>query len=233
MQKRLWLFVVWIALPSSVLAQDGSHWGIAASVVPSWTVPSRFATLFNAQDVDLKSTDFSIGIARGRTLGGDWSVSYIHKKFAQGSSASDLSTDCQSFTNGCFQDGTVRVVRDATLSGVEMVKFIPFGTIKRRVQIGLVVGGGIGTLSGTLDEHQFSGEFVRFTNTAVIGRQTETVTTVPARDLFGISHVPLAKVEGMVGVIVAPGVKVRVSGGLDFPGSTSFALSGVYLIGAK
>src|ERR1051325_5294389 len=37
-------------------------------------------------------------------------------------------------------------------NGVQVHKFIPFVTIKRRLQIGLNVAGGIGTLSGTLQK---------------------------------------------------------------------------------
>jgi hypothetical protein len=45
--------------------------------------------------------------------------------------------------------------------------------------------------------------------------------------------VPFGKVEAAVGVILAPGVKIRGSGGFDFPGYTMFSITGVFLFGAR
>ena len=41
------------------------------------------------------------------------------------------------------------------------------------------------------------------------------------------------KVEIAVAAIVVPGLKIRASGGFDFPGYTVFSLTGVILFGAK
>jgi hypothetical protein len=40
-------------------------------------------------------------------------------------------------------------------------------------------------------------------------------------------------VQAAVAVIVAPGLKVRFAGGIDFPGTNRFSISGVYLFGAR
>jgi hypothetical protein len=220
-----------LLLPASAFAQD-SHWGVAFSITPKWNVPARFNSLFDAEtSVDLQSTDFSIGIARGKDQSGDWSVSYIRKSFKDGSSVSSVSTECGTFgTSGCFLIGDSRILRGVTLSGVEALKFIPFVTIKQRVQIGATVGGGIGTLAGTLETHSFSAEQIPpFTRLNL--RQAEEVTTEEAKELFPISVVPLAKAEIAAAVLVAPGLKIRASGGLDFPGQNMFRLTAVYLFG--
>jgi hypothetical protein len=233
MKRIVYLLVLSLLLPTAALAQDTSHWGVAASFVPEWTVPSNFKILFDAEEVDVRGTDFSIGIARGRTLGGDWNLSYIRRTLKEGSTTSDVSVECGFFSNGCFQDGTVRTVRNATLSGIQAVKFINFATIKGRVQIGMNLGGGVGTLEGELEEREFSAEFVSSSNAGSIGRQREEVSIVPAKELFMLSTVPLGIVEIAAGVILAPGVKLRVAGGLNFPGSSKFSVTGVYLIGAN
>jgi hypothetical protein len=220
-----------ILLPASVFAQD-SHWGVAFSITPKWTVPSRFNTIFDAEAQDLESTDFSIGIARGQAQRGDWSVSYFRKSFKNGAAVSSVSTECGlGGTSGCFASGESRILRGVTLSGVEALKFIPFVTIKRRVQIGLTVGGGVGTLDGTLENHDFSVEQIPPFNRPNF-RQTELVTTEDAKELFPLSVVPLAKVEIAAGVLVAPGLKIRASGGLDFPGQNMFRVTAVYLFGS-
>ena len=234
MMRRKALAALAVALsffPASVFAQD-SHWGVAFSITPKWTVPSSFNPIFDADTQDLESTDFSIGIARGQAQSGDWSVSYFRKSFKDGSSVSSLSTDCSVFgSSGCFTSGESRILRGATLSAVEALKFIPFVTIKRRVQIGLTVGGGVGTLDGTLETHRYFAEPVPpFTRPNY--RQAEVVTTEDAKELFPLSVVPLAKVEIAAGVIVAKGLKIRASGGLDFPGQNLFRLTAVYLFGS-
>ena len=236
--RRLLLVCLALAVfalsPSRALAQDGSHWGVAVSIVPAWKSWDKFKVLWAENAVDIKSKDFSIGIARGRTVGGDWSVSYIRKNFKDGSFADDTNMQCQNFRNGCFRDGDLRIMRSTRLSGLEALKFISFGTIKQRVQIGLTVGGGYGTLKGNVELHAFRVDVTSCNSAGCLGTQRETVSTVGAdKDLFKLAKVPLGKVEGAVGVILAPGLKVRVAAGLDFPGQNRFAITGVYLIGAK
>src|SRR5690242_9047919 len=71
-------------LPAVALAQDVSRWGIVGSVTPQWKVPSQLEKIFDGT-VDIKGSDVSIGIARGRSRGGDWGVSFVHKRFKDGS----------------------------------------------------------------------------------------------------------------------------------------------------
>jgi hypothetical protein len=143
-----------------------------------------------------------------------------------------VDSDCQSFFNGCFQSGETLTTRGVKLNGIEALKFISFGTIKQRVQIGLVAGGGVGTLSGTIERRQFSVEQIPLFNTQA-GRQVQTITTEDGKELFPLSYVPIGKVEIAVGAIVAPGLKIRAAGGLDFPGYNKFNLSAVYLFGSR
>jgi hypothetical protein len=238
MTKRVLVLALVLLLPTSVFAQDESHWGVAVSMTPNWKVPDKFKMFFDAEtSMDIKSKDFSIGIARGRTLGGDWSVSYVKKSFKDGSFADSTEVQCDNFVPGCFTFGSRRTLRDVTVTGIEAVKFIPFATIKDRVQIGLNVGGGIGSLKGSLDVREFDVVTTCNNQGRCTGRQTETAFTADVKDedngLYALPMYPLGKVEIAAGVILAPGLKVRVSGGLDFPGTRMFAITGVYLIGAN
>ena len=65
------------------------------------------------------------------------------------------------------------------------------------------------------------------------GRQTEKIFIEPATALFFSKWVPVGDLQAAAAVIVARGVKVRVAGGIGWPGDHVFTLSGVYLFGAR
>jgi hypothetical protein len=56
---------------------------------------------------------------------------------------------------------------------------------------------------------------------------------IEAKTLFETDKVPLGKLEFAVAGILAPGLKVRVGYGFDFPGYPIFSVSGVYLFGSQ
>ncbi len=230
--RRTVIFVVCVlTAPIAAFAQE-SHWGIVAAVTPEWKVPSQLEKLFDGT-VDLKGTDFSIGIARGRALSGDWGVSFIHKQIKDGSKVEKFEQQC-GFSNGCIQKGDSITTSGVTVNGLEVHKFVPFGTIRERVQIGMNFAGGFGKFQGTLQKRSLSAEPVGppFTNPPA-GKQVETNSTEDARELIGISTLPLLKIQAAVAVIVAPAFKIRVQGGIDVPGYEVFSLVGVVFLGAK
>ena len=56
----------------------------------------------------------------------------------------------------------------------------------------------------------------------------------PALMLIGeTDYLPLGKIELAVGAIVAPGLKIRVSGGFNMPGVPAIGGTVVYLFGAR
>ena len=231
MSRWLSLALCAALLPSAAFAQDPSHWGVAASLTPTWQVPSQLEKVFNGT-VNIKGSDFTIGIARGRELGGDWGVSYSRKTLRDGSLIQKLNEKC--FSNGCFQTGTSYTTSAVSLSGVEAHKYVPFVTIKERVQIGMNFAGGVGQFKGNLqtDDRNVTVSFDQRT-----GRQTATpsqaVTFKPASELIKVSAIPIAKIQAAVAVLVAPGFKVRAAGGLDFPGYNAFSVSGVYFLSRR
>lgn len=230
---RVFLAAVFVLCLARVgFAQDASHWGIVGSVTPQWKVPSQLEKLFDGT-VDLKGTDVSIGIARGRSRSGDWGVSFIHKKFKDGSRVEKIDQKCN-FSNGCFLDGESFTTRGVAINGVEVHKFIPFVRIHDRVQIGMNVAGGVGKFTGMLDDHEYNAERVSFNQSGPpIGRQTETRTTKPAKELIDIPVFPIFKLQASVAVIASPSFKLRFQGGIDLPGYEMISIAAVYFIGAK
>lgn len=232
--RRMLLAAVFlICLPGTGVAQEASHWGVIGSVTPQWKVPSQLEDLFDGT-VDITGTDFSIGIARGRSRSGDWGVSFLRKRFKDGSRVEKIDQDCTSFSNGCFLDGQSFTTHGVAVNAVEVHKFIPFVRIRDRVQIGMNLAGGFGKLTGTLDDHEFNAEFVSNNQTGrPTGRQTETRSTKPARELIDIPAFPIFKLQAAVAVIASPAFKLRFQGGIDLPGYEFLSVAAVYLIGAK
>jgi hypothetical protein len=122
------------------------------------------------------------------------------------------------------------------LSGVELHKYVPFTTIAKRLQIGMNFAGGVAQFVGDVLEESFypvvtdaSGRILR-----VDGAMPPTVASVPAKDIFITEGaVPLAKVEISVAAILAPGLKVRAGGGINFPGYQHFGVSFSYLFNTR
>ena len=230
MVRGIFVLALWAATLAPAAAQeDKSHWGVSASFVPRWRVPAEARILFDADKVSVDGSEFRIGLVRGRTLSGDWGVSFVRKTLKDGSRVErGLGRSC--FGDfGCVEDGTVYLARQVSLIGVEIHKFIPFGTIKRRVQIGMNVAGGVAQVRGTAERHQFFPNFAEHPQYGYwIGlAQGEEVQEVGARELFlgEVKTLPLGKIEVAVAAILAPGINV--------PGYEVAAVTFVYLFGAR
>lgn len=228
----LCLLVVCTA-PATVSAQDDSHWGVAVGWVPEWESHDIVKILFDdAERLELTGDEFRIGIGRGRTLGGDWSISYIRKKLDAGSRLVIEDPRLEDFGTGeTFLVSEDVLVQDVNLQGIEWQRFVPFATIKRRVQIGMTFGVGIAQVEGTIVRRQ---SFAEFNETTFDLVQASSETQEPAQQMvIGESeYLPLGKIEISVGAIVAPGLKVRVSGGFNMPGVPAIGGTVVYLFGA-
>ena len=106
-----------LALPTLVAAQpnaatDPSRWGVAVGFIPSFEISGGSSAIGKLAEVmfdrgdeglDVKGSDFRIGIVRGRRLGGEWGVSYIRRSFDKDSTQGGTSEFC--FTND-FNDVT-------------------------------------------------------------------------------------------------------------------------------
>lgn len=191
--------------PITTYAQD-TYWGVAGEFTPRWESLDQLDVAYDADAFEIAGNTFRIGFVRGRTLGGEWGVSFVRKGVRDGSL---IVRDGDLFT---FRD-------DVVMNGVEINKFAPFGTIKDRVQIGLIVGGGVAGVSGTAAGP--TGESV----------EVERVFALAGDEDVGVH--PLFRLELAGAAIVGAGFKIRVSGGFDWPGTAKFGIGGVYFFGER
>ena len=237
------VLVIALAWPSTALAQgdDGKHFGVSVSYSPYWKSRGDLLFTMGLEDVGtIEGTEFTIGMVRGRTLGGEWGVSFVRKPFKNTTtSATETDSDSGQCGAGCSFSFTSTTTTTTTFSdvyvqGIEVHWAPSFVTISNRVQIGMNIAGGIGVPKGTIDEIRESVS----TSTNTFNGQTTTNTntftdsdSLPANEVM-YGKVPLFKVEAQGAVILAPGLKFKVSGGLNNPG-LGVRIGAVYLFGAQ
>ncbi len=141
-----------VAAAGSAEAQSSTpRWGVTGSFVPQWDVLSDLKILWkDAESIDYEGSEFRIGLLRGSDLEGDWSVTYLQKN-VKDTSVID-STSSGDFSGVPFRQGSLYSIEASNqpvkIRGIEGQKFSPLATIKNRVQIGLIFGGGIGWYEG-------------------------------------------------------------------------------------
>jgi hypothetical protein len=231
-------------VPLYAQAQDEipQRWGVSGTFVPGWKVPtgdSPFAKLAEAvltsadQGLDVDGADFRIGVVRGRLLDGDWGVSYVHRSFDDGSFQGDIVNDCPS-ANNCIVFGERYLYQGVTLDGIEANKFIPFGLIKNTVQIGVDISIGVGWMKGTVERTEANVNFIPDT-TPPFGPPQPVITIesapAPATELSTTDPTLLGRAE-LAGTVILPrGLKVRISGGMNYPGTHTASVTVMYFIG--
>jgi hypothetical protein len=208
--------------PAHAQLSTTSHWGVSVSFTPSWKTLDSLKQVFVDGEGTVEGTEFTIGIARGSMSGGDWSVSYVHKPIKDQTFV-EIDQSCEQV--GCFTNTRTTTFQDVLLKGVEFVWSKPIVTLGNRVQIGVNVGGGAAWVYGNIEETN------DFTAPPGFGGSRHDVFTGPASETLWPVY-PQGRVEAMGAFIVAPGFKVKASGGFNFP-AASFRVSAVYLIGAK
>jgi hypothetical protein len=211
MNWRLGLFGVLVLWPgASALAQTrpaapaSLHWGLIASFTP-WTANDRFRALYDAQTLNFTGDEVRVGIARGSTRRGEFAFLYVRKHFAEGGTLTDIN-------HVPFALGP-----DVYVTGLMAEQFAPFGTIAGHVQIGLIMAAGAGKVRGTA---------LRVSDGTEV--DADRVLRVFARPR---EFQPLARAELALGVAAAPGLKLRFSGGFDWPGSTRLGVTAMYFFG--
>jgi hypothetical protein len=206
-----------LAAPTVALAQiDQTAWGLTTGFSPRWTVPTAIEGKFDVRQINIAGREFRIGVIRGTTFGGEWGVSLVHKRL---NDDSDVSVD--------GSGGVARfVTEDAELLGAEVHRFLPFGRVGDRVQIGANLAGGIAQVRGFV-----RGEYQPFSSTA----QSFTAL-VPTRGIFEyvgreVDWLPLGRAELGVTTLLGDRAKVRVTSGFNFPGYEVVNFSFSYLLG--
>jgi len=247
--------VLFLLFPGILYGQDTedrqqSHWGITASIVPSWEIASGLKRIFETPTVALRGSEFQVGFVRGREFGGDWGVSLVRKKISDARfDESEPTCTFHSFgvpggtftVDPCVRYGDRYTMKEAYVTGAEIHKYAPLVTIKKRAQIGLNFAGGIGAIQGEAEKRSQSFRFIYSegrpgTTYAVDAIQNEdVVVSISAKEAFKettvLPFVPLGKAELVVGVMPAPGLKIKFSGGINFPGVQRFSVGMSYLFG--
>jgi hypothetical protein len=228
------------ALPAGAqTTAEPVRWGITGSFTPEWEFMHFLSDAMDKQ-IDMTGDQLSIGVVRGKRFGGEWGISYVKRRVDDGSTLVQEKPKClaEAATLPLCAGGTSYETRGAFFNGVQLHRFFPFGTIARRVQVGAVVSGGVARIGGHADETLEHLQVAVNPATGVpvlsIGRED---TVIEARQIFShtfvAEYVPIGGVEAAVGVIIAPGTTLRVSGGASFPGVHRVAVTAVYLFGGK
>ena len=214
MRIGLLLFACVLVLPGRAQAQiDDTSWGITAGISPRWSMPGTLlAELFDATTLDVKGPEFRVGVIRGTTLGGEWGVSFIHKRLSKESTLAIEGSD----------DVLLVVADDAELLGLEVHRFFPFARAGEHVQVGANLGGGIAQLRGFV-----TGSYRGITSTDFTLRFSEAFVAAGRE----IDWLPLARAELAAAALVGERLKIRVSGGFNMPGFQVVSLSFSYLLG--
>ena len=219
------------AVPAHAQTTRTSHWGASVSFTPQWKAHGELQELLWAEgDGTIEGSEFTVGIVRGSTTGGEWGVSFVRKPVKDGVTITRITEDSDSQFS--VRQTHRLVFQDVYLQGVEFHGFIPFATIRNRVQIGLNLAGGIARTRGTIEETFETISQFRLPNGDVITNANTSSNAFPADEIV-YKYQPLGKVEGQVAFILAPFLKVKVGGGFNMPSAACFRMGAVFLIGAK
>ena len=173
-----------------------------------------------------------IGVARGSHRGGYWSLSYVRKPFKN---ASIALNEKECFSGGgsstCTDITTTKRLDNVFLKGVDISFFVPVVTFKNRIQVGIHAGGGVGFPEGTIVTSQKGTYTSTFNNQTNVQTIDETEEEPATEVIFAL--VPLVRVEAAGAILLAPGLKVRVAGGLNYPSKKAFSVAVVYLFGVN
>lgn len=184
------------------------YWGVSAEFVPTIAVPNYQKRLLRADRVDLPSTELKVGFVRGPLFRSHWGLSFLSRTYRNGGSLTR--------GNATFGANRVRAV------GVEACKFVPFTTIKERVQLGTTVGFGVGWLLGSFTQQE----------------PNSPDKTVGPRQFFRIAGASLPVLptfvwDFTVAAVLREEIRVFIGAGLDVPGEQHFRIGVIYLFGVR
>ena len=219
------------------VVQESTRWGLTAAITPEWEF-MHFLEDAMDKSISMKGDEVRIGVVRGTPLGGEWGISYVKRRVDDGSTIVQEKPKCLARGTGppVCAGGVSYETRGALLNGFQLHRFFPFGSIARRVQIGAVVSGGVARLQGQAYEtvEHLQGAVGAGGPLLTIGRETRLIET---RQIFShtlvAEYLPIGGVEAAVAVLVAPGMKIRVSAGASFPGLHRVSLTASYLFGGS
>jgi hypothetical protein len=216
-----------------------AEWGLTFSLQPRWNVePTGLASLVGAEKEDIEAPDgsstlagstWSIGFARGRVGGFDWGVSFTQMRIRKDSVIDRLGRSFCTPPN-CTTSEQRLTFRDVTAIGPEVHFYVPFVTIKDRVQPGMEFGGGIAKFRGQASIVGIeSDDDESFTSPSRYVTREGEITEI-AEDIFmgDSGWAIIGRIEPSVAVIISPRFKVHAGVGFHYPGITYFTLKTTY-----
>jgi hypothetical protein len=240
------LFLVLVTATSAAAQRDAllaepkvpAEWGISFSFLPSWDFnPTLLSTLAGVEPEHITGADghktfdgstWSIGFARGRALGAEWGISFTQQRIRKGSLMNRVYTyDCLPGVQ--CSDGDRLTYTDVTVIGPEVHFYIPFATYKERIQIGMVLGGGVGAFRGTGVEERVESNCCATTPiTPIVTRTEGDITQITEQIYFGEPYTFYGRAEPGVAVLVSERVRLFAGAGFHYPGSTYFSVRASY-----
>jgi hypothetical protein len=223
-----------------------AHWAVTFSLTPRWDIyPIGLSGFAGAERVEIEGPDgrssmwgsnWSIGFARGRALGRDWGISFarqdIRKDAVIDRTYGLAGRPC--FPNTCIQGERV-VFQDVSVIGPEAHLYVPFFTIKERVQVGLMMAGGIGKFTGTAFVDNFEQDItaqpippnfqlpiIRTQRQGPIGEVADVIY------YDGSDWTATGRIQPGAAVIVSQALKLHVGAGFHYPGTTYFSMRATY-----
>jgi hypothetical protein len=226
-----------LAVPGEAQAQAApGGWTISVSFTPAWAGRDTLSGHTVGWNGSLEGTEFTVGIGRRGPADGSWGVHVVQKN-VKDTSVSWVERDVQAVQSSApafrFEATTRRSLHQVVMRGVEFHWFQPFGTIKRRIQIGANVAGGLATCVGNSED---TTEFLYMAVDASSGVtiRTDTRYDVETRKASDVLHriVPLFRAEVATLVALTPSIGVTFAAGLDNPGF-GLRIGGVLRLGRR
>lgn len=240
------LLLILLSAPAALAQRDRllvepsppAEWGVTFSFLPTWDFrPVELAGLAGADPesitganggTTLKGSTWSIGFARGRALGAEWGLSFVQQRIRKGSVIDRVYRyDCLPGTQ-CI-DGERLTLSDVTVIGPEVHFYIPFATVRERVQFGIVLAGGGGAFRGTGVEDRVRTPCcvapIVTTETRLEGNISEITDKIFFSDA---PYTIFGRAEPGVAVIASPQVRIFAGAGFHYPATTYFSVRATY-----
>lgn len=216
--------------------ENKSRWGVSFSATPRWDTFGPVKKLSTAETLDLHGSEFTIGIIRGSDNGGDWGISLVRRTVASDSSVSIVTRTHE--IGGFFEeprffyDTIAHSLQSATMTGLEVSKYTPF-LKTRRVQAGVTFAAGFAKASGMTVSVYTTYDNGPNQNWSDPVPRVET-RELPAKEVFKdtlslSSPLPIGRLEATVGIRATSQLKMKVGGGIAFPGKAVFRVGVNYL----
>jgi hypothetical protein len=209
------------------------------------------------RELTVEGRDLSVGVVRGRPLGFEFGINYVRKSINKNFVLPSENFASFGLPGTPVSTVTYTATENLEVTGVDSHVLIPAGRIGRRVQIGVLLGGGLGavpttTVRKTAEGPPFYAVCDQFsvggpplanppaTGGCVPDEYGQSVPLVPGtrygqvdqrfQDILPMSSVWLfMRTQIAADVQIAQPLKVRFAGGFNFPSAQYFGVDLVYL----